>query len=156
MRWHGFLFGAAVVAVAGVAAPAWGQEESVSQVLDKIETSLREMERLLDGVKDKASADAAAVPLEKIKESLQVLKTSQYLDGERVPVPDAKDVPALERRIEAIDRLNKDILLKVALLDGKMYYDSQALLELLQPLVPVAPPADKAEEKPAAVSEKDA
>lgn len=155
MRWHGFLFGAAVVAVAGVAVPAWGQAQSVSQVLDEIETSLKEMNRLLDGVQDKESADAAAEPLEKIKESLQSLKTMQYLDGERVPVPNAKDVPALEKRIEAIGRLNKEILLKVALLDGKMYYDSQALLVLLQPLVPVEPPLEKAEEKPAEAGGKD-
>lgn len=156
MRCHGFLFGAAVVAVAGAAVPAWGQAQSVSQILDEIETNLKEMDRLLDGVKDKASADAAAEPLEKIKENLQALKTSQYLDGERVPVPGAKDVPALERRIAAIDRLNKDVLLKVAVLDGKMYYDSQALLVLLQPLVPLTPPAEKAVEKPAEISEKDA
>lgn len=156
MRCHGFLFGAAVVAVMGVAVPAWGQAQSVSQVLDEIETNLKEMARLLDSVKDKASADAAAEPLEKIKESLQALKTSQYLDGERVPVPNAKDVPVLERRIAAIDRFNKDILLKVALLDGKMYYDSQSLLVLLQPLVPLPPPSEKVEEKPAEAPGKDA
>ncbi len=155
MRWHGFLFGAAVVAVAGVAVPSWGQAESVAQVLDEIESNLKEMDRLLDGVKDKASADAATEPLEKIKERLQALKTSQYLDGERVPVPHAEEIPALERRIAAIDRLNKDILLKVALLDSKMYYDSQSLLVLLQPLVPVTPPSEQAEDKPAEVSGED-